>query len=457
MKPALHDPVADHCNRWRSRLLSICGVLLSVMMAMPAQAQTQTQALGEPIKEVDDAAGSKAYAPVREIAFRGNQKTLAKTMLREMSLHVGDPADPSAIARSRQQILDLGLFQSVESEESPLDDGLRVTFVVKEKVFLLPLPRVEANSDGEYGLGGNLRWNNVTGQNDTAQLLAVKRQLKERDRDSQLLINGSYVAPLLFDTPYTLSTAGGISEQHSLNPDGTGYNESFQGLEVIATRSLSPEMPPSQGWYAGGGPQFQNESVDGPFAPKPYGHATSAVGVVGYKDMRFHVFSEDGTLFSFRLESAINDLASDYGYVQAITSYEHIWPIGTTPFQTFGFKAQGSGYVGGGDNRRLNAYSIGGAARLRGYEKDLAEGDFSYYFSGEYLVPMWRPWLRFLAIAEAGSVYPKPGQTGGRPLYASIGFGVRARIPWLVGIELEAGVALPLIDDNQARPFAGIL
>jgi hemolysin activation/secretion protein len=173
--------------------------------------------------------------------------------------------------------------------------------------------------------------------------------------------------------------------------------------------------------------------------------------------MHFHVFSEDGVLFNFRLETAINALASDYGYVQAITSYQRIWPIGTTPYQTIGFTAQGSGYVGGGDNRRLNAYSIGGAARLRGYEKDLAEGDFSYYFASEYLCPIGYDWLRLLIIAEAGSVYPKPGQTGGRPLYASIGFGVRARIPWLVGIELEAGVALPLVDDNQARPFAGIL
>lgn len=397
------------------------------------------------------------YPPVREITFSGNARTRDKTMRREIGLHVGDPADPAAIARARQEILDLGLFQAVSDEEIEVDGGVRVTFVVKEKVFLLPLPRVEANSDGEYGLGGNLRWNNVTGLNDTAQVLAVKRRLKERDRDSQLLLTGNYTAPLIFDSPWTLSTSGGVSEQHSLNPNGTAYDESFQGFEVIGTHSLSPDRPPSQGWSAGGGVQWQNESVDGVFAPEPYGHATSAVGVVGYRDLRFHVFSEDGTLFNLRLETAVNGVASDYGYVQAITSYERIWPVGTAQYQTVGFKAQGSGYIGGGENRRLNAYSIGGAARLRGYEKDLAEGDFSYYFSGEYLVPVWKPWLRFLAIAEAGSVYPKPGQTGGRPLYASIGFGVRARIPWLVGIELEAGVALPLVDDNQARPFAGIL
>lgn len=430
------------CLHGRSRGLAVLTVFLALRVTAPVYAAAD-----------DDA----RYPPIRAIDFRGNDRTREKTMLREIRLVVGDPADPAAIARARQQILDLGLFQSVETEESADGDGLRVTFVVKEKVFLLPLPRVEANSDGEYGLGGNLRWNNVSGLNDTAQVLAVKRRLKERDRDSQLLLSGNYTAPLLFDSPYTVATAGGLSEQHSLNPDGSGYDESFQGAEVIATRSLSPSKPPSQGWSAGGGLQWQNESVNGPFAPKPYGHATAAVGVLGYRDLRFHVYSEDGEVFSFRLETAINDLASDYGYVQAVTSYERIWPLGTTPYQTLGFKAQGSGYVGGGDNRRLNAYSIGGAARLRGYEKDLAEGDFSYYFSGEYLVPVWRPWLRFLAIAEAGSVYPKPGQTGGRPLYASIGFGLRARIPWLVGIELEAGVALPLVDDNAARPFAGIL
>ena len=67
---------------------------------------------------------------IREIEFRGNETTRPVTMLREMSLHVGDPADAREIERSRQGVQDLGLFRSVDADLEPGEGGVRLVVKV---------------------------------------------------------------------------------------------------------------------------------------------------------------------------------------------------------------------------------------------------------------------------------------------------------------------------------------
>ena len=67
-------------------------------------------------------------------------------------------------------------------------------------------------------------------------------------------------------------------------------------------------------------------------------------------------------------------------------------------------------------------------------------------------------WLRVLAVAELGgarrSVFDRyPDQTD-RSLFASVGLGFRARITWFVDIDLELGIAMPLVDGDGVRFFA---
>ena len=101
------------------------------------------------------------WPTISGIDFAGNDITRPETMRRELLVHVGDPADPEAIERSRQAVQDLGLFRWVAVERKRLDDGtIRLTFVVHEKWYILPLPRVEGNSNGDYGYGGQV-WVNV--------------------------------------------------------------------------------------------------------------------------------------------------------------------------------------------------------------------------------------------------------------------------------------------------------
>lgn len=90
-----------------------------------------------------------AWPPLASIRFEGNEVTREHVLLREMSVVPGDPADPVLIERSRQAILDLGLFRQVETQEEATPDGVALIVRVREKRCLLPIPRLDTSSDGD--------------------------------------------------------------------------------------------------------------------------------------------------------------------------------------------------------------------------------------------------------------------------------------------------------------------
>jgi outer membrane protein assembly factor BamA len=400
------------------------------------------------------AANAGSWPLIREIAFSGNDTTRRYTIQRELVVHVGDPADPAAIERSRQAVLDLGLFRSVEARQEPVRDGVRVTFVVREKWYVLPLPRLEGNINGDYGYGGQVTWNNVGGYNQTLRLLAVERKLDDVDRSGQFSYEAGYSVPFIGDTRNSVS--GGIAHtaQDSIDPSGHPYGEMFDSAQIIGSRALSPG-PPSRGWNAGGGVMWQRESTTGPFAPPSQGKATALVANLVYNGSHYLVYSEHGMRLSAQVQYAADGVASDYGYNRETIDYRQDWQLGQVPHQDLEAQAGVGSYFGGAPGHIRNAFGLGGSQRLRGYETSFVQGDFDYYLSGAYLRPVGWQWLRFMAVAEAGSAYPKLGQTGGRPVYASIGLGFRVRVTWLVNIELEGGVALPLVDHDAPRIFGG--
>jgi outer membrane protein assembly factor BamA len=400
------------------------------------------------------AAASASWPTIRAIEFSGNNTTRPVTMLRELVVHVGDPADPTKIEQSRQAVLDLGLFRAVDVSQRPYEDGVVLTFTVREKWYVLPLPRVDANAEGEYAYGGQLRWNNLFGLNQTLQLQVLERKLKEPGRSGQFSYGASYSIPFVDLGRSGLFFSGGHAVQDSIDAAGNHYGETFDSAQGLWTYSLSPASL-SHGWSVGAGLLWQRENTAGQFAPAPQGRTTALVAYEAYNDLRYLVYSEQGTLFGARQEYAVDGLAADYGYSRYTADYFRAWHLGSTPHQNLQFLADAGAYLGGPASRPHNAFGLGGSSRLRGYDKDFVQGDAAWYLSGEYLRPLHWNWLRLLFVAETGSAYPRLGETGGRAVYASLGLGLRLRIVWLVNVEVEGGIAMPLVDGHRLRVFAG--
>lgn len=393
-----------------------------------------------------------AHPPVGAIRFEGNAVTRERVLLREMSIAVGDPADPERIEESRQAILDLGLFREVEIAREEHADGITLVVRVREKRYLLPIPRIDTSSDKDFTYGAQVRWANVFGLNHRMNAFVQRGRFpQDRQREREQGARIAYTAPHVYDTPWWLrATLERIERQ--LPEERGGYDEDFDRLQLLAAYDLRQGRPRS-GWILGGGVFWQRQEARGAHAPPSDGRATALVATAEYSDLRFHVYSESGQRFSGRIESARRGWGSDYSYTRIGARYQRWQPVGRREHQSLHLTAEGGAYAGGPRSR--NHYSLGGSSRLRGYDVDHLEGDRFYYFSGEFLRPVWRDWLRLLAVAEVGGIGRDVFAISPRGAHASLGLGARVRFTWFVDVEIEAGVAWPLRGGGGLQFFAG--
>jgi hypothetical protein len=338
--------------------------------------------------------------------------------------------------------------------QEPAEGGVRLRFTVREKWYVLPVPIVQGNSGGQFGYGGQLRWYDIAGLNQTLNLEIVKSKYNEPDRSGQINYQSSYTAPLLGGSRFGLTGALGHTSQDSIDPAGQPYGEVLDNASLLGNYALSPG-PPSRGWNVGGGLTWLRDATSGPYAPPSPGDATALTGAVVYNRLRELVYSEEGRSFGLNMQIAREGIASAYNFSNLSANYREDWPVGHTQYQEAELRAAVGAYFGGAPGRVHNAYTLGGTRQLLGYSSESVEGDYSHYLAGTFLRPVGWNWLRAMAIVEAGSAYVQPKHFGDRPTYASVGIGVRIRISWLVNVELQAGIAYPLVDGNRPRLFAG--
>src|SRR6185369_17650377 len=96
----------------------------------------------------------------------------------------------------------------------PVPGGVRLRISLEEKYFLIPAPRADANSDGKYAYGVQLRWYNVFGLNHTMKITWKKANRQEAGRGTGSEFDTSYSAPFLFDSDYGLD----VSYSHTSEP-----------------------------------------------------------------------------------------------------------------------------------------------------------------------------------------------------------------------------------------------
>jgi outer membrane protein assembly factor BamA len=401
-------------------------------------------------------AAAAQLPPIREIAYEGNRVTQALTMQRELTIAVGEQADPGHIERSRQAIQDLGLFREVTVRQEDMEGGVRVVFSVKEKWYVLPIPRLEINSDGDTGYGMQLRWNNLWGLNHRLEMLAVQRDYKRKDRDDSSNFYGNYDIPFLGDTRNALNISGSHVLQDSTSDKGINYRERADRFGFVVSRALTPG-PLSQGWKVGGGLFWQEQEARGENAPPSYGTAVSPVASISFRNLRDHIYSETGQMFSSSIGFAAEGALSDYGYFSHYTRYSHERQLGETAHQTLRLVGEIGGFHAGPRGREPDAFEYGGSVKLRGYDREIIDGDFAYYGSIDYYRPMGCNWLRGMVNLEAGSALDDLNDSNSRVLYASIGTGISVRVTWLVNVQFEAGIAYPLVEGDGLRFFARAL
>jgi len=348
---------------------------------------------------------------VDRISFQGNKVTRAEVMKRELKQKVGQPCSLDDIIDGIQSNLDLGLFRSVRAEFRRNDDELELVYIVKEKIFFLPIPRFSRTSDGELRVGAQLRWDNFLGRLHQVRLTSEKRQEDDGQGRSGYVHSLDYVVPRFLGSRFGFGVhLNSIRRNSELAQDGTVFGEALrksQNAEWRVSRwHNDTEGVQGLSYFAGAGIETRDYDIrDGELGPFSGGQNVSLIA--GFEVQKVHqtTFSRRGYHYGVRLRLADSALGGDFRYAQFDANYKFYKPLQRP--QT-NLNVQFRLGISSASPFGERAYNIGGGQLLRGMRPGSFTGDVATianveYLSGFFAYPSWR-WVVF---ADIGNVYLK--------------------------------------------------
>jgi outer membrane protein assembly factor BamA len=433
-------------------------VLRLVFLVLPLSVAAQDDA--------KETAGSPAIAVpsnvITRIEFTGNRVTQPQILLQEMLVKEGDIADPVLIERSRQAIMDLGLFTSVHAVVEPGDGGSVLRISIKEKYYILPVPKLNRDEENNFSLGAELTFDNLAGLN---------QQLKIRyETDDATGLSGgqidthslSYNYPRVLGSAYLFRTD--ISQQRSPIEVVTGsvlsslYEKEAWTASLQVSRWIN-RAGPSRGWQVGAGMVWRRNSYDyvsGTTTDTFQGAQAVGLTLLGqFIDVRDYLFSREGLEYGYSGEFGAPVLGSDTRYTRHEFFYRKFILLENSPHENIDFQARlglSSGDIFPGDS---TAYSVGGSRTLRGYDSGSFPGNAFVLLNVQYLRPLfgYNP-LRGALFLDVGNAYPSNEEINLGDLKWSVGIGFRLRLKSFVKIDLRVDASC-VHDTGECKFFAG--
>jgi len=406
----------------------------------------------------------EAVSVINKIKYQGNEVTQASLLNREIYISAGDEANEAIIEKSRQAIMDLGLFRSVhycieKANANELEDNedyfgssnesqVNVVFIVKEKYYLLVLPKFKVEDDVFY-YGMQLKWDNIFGLNHESRLLAEDRGSTRGVDENRFLFR--YFYPNFNGTTYNIE----IKLQVNNDVDETDgvidrQDDSFQ----LKVSKWLNKRGRNRGWFAGGGvllkKRFNEDLVDSSNSEK-----TDAIilGVdAGYRDIQNFEFNRGGKAYGYKLDWSYADLGSDAEFTRHLFYYKSYYRFDSYPLSNLNVQMQ----LGHSNDDVLgdDAFSLGSSRDLRGYNNDRFNGNTMFLTNFEFMFPeAEHPVIRYVAFIDIGNTYDELGDIIHDELNVGAGFGLRWKIRALVNIDLRADIGYGFTDEDYRVSF----
>ncbi|HEX9628186.1 MAG TPA: BamA/TamA family outer membrane protein [Acidiferrobacterales bacterium] len=398
---------------------------------------------------------------IRDIRFVGNNTTRPQIFLQEMKIRVGDPVDPDKIERSRQAIMDLGLYKSVEARLIPEADGSVLEIAVKEKYFILPIPKADYNEDTHrVAFGAQLRLDNLRGLNQQLKLTYEPDSADNPDLETTTS-RLEYVYPRVRGSQVDLdmNLARTVTPvEADVNGVPSTYETQGSYAHLMVSRWFARESP-TIGWLVGTGLVWQKQVVDVYQGERPEIREATGVGVllrIQRSEVRDLLFSRSGREYGYTGEYGAPFLGSDSDYVRHVIFYRSYMPVLDRPHRSVHVQLQ----LGMATEPVFGspAFTLGGARSLRGYPRASVMGNAFVLANVEYLTPLFdRNELRGVLFADIGNAYPSNSELDFSGLKSSIGVGMRWKLKSFVNIDLriDCGYALNAGSDRNYECHAG--
>ena len=187
----------------------------------------------------------------------GNKVTQEKILLQEMVIHVGDAIDTERIERSRQAIMNLGLFKSVTAT---VEEGNVLLITVEERYYILPFPLLDARPEGNYSYGAEMRFDNIAGLNQHLKLTYEEKDSVASDTPHSKESSITYSYPRLGGSAYQLDFASRLKRWQFPWPDKFAPQAHY-GIDnwntSLGVSRWGNDEGISRGWRFGGGISHQ--------------------------------------------------------------------------------------------------------------------------------------------------------------------------------------------------------
>ncbi len=426
-------------------LLAITAVILSFPVLLLADESGQPLPVAETSSPI-----------IIDIVFQGNKVTRPRTMLQEMVLSKGDPADAEKVELCRQAIMDLNLFKSVIIEQQASEDGVILVVTVEEKFFILPLPTLSRSNEGDISYGAYIKWYNMFGMNYTFKLTGKVKEFSGGDTDEKKFIAYDYIMPRINSGPWQLRLYGDYSDERIYAPDAQRstylLSSWYAGFGMMRWIHLEG---PSRGWFIQGNGsvlhrEYELDSGTDGFYDDGFRPMISGGG--GYKKVHDHLFSRTGKEFGYELGLGNSPVESEELFVNHYFYYRGYHWLFDKPHYNLNFQLKGAFSSDSSNNE--HTYKLGSSKTLRGYDRDSVSGNAYLQANVEYLQPLLgNPPIRGVIFADIGNAWSTVDDVDVTDLEACAGLGLRVKVKYFVNLDLVLEWAFTADGDNKV--YAG--
>ncbi len=385
---------------------------------------------------------------ITEIRFVGNKHTQPQIMLQEMVIKAGDPVDSDRIERSRQAIMDLGLFKSVDVVRVPEAQGTALEITVSEKYYIIPMPKLDRSADGDVSYGGQLTMDNLWGLNQKFRMVYKAERGCCQGSGTVSTYSLIYEYPRVAGSDYGL----GMRVSREATPDSDvdllgntlyEYQRMLDAAGINLTHWLGRDGP-SSGWGIGASLFWRHLTFSPQGSLPPTAGPEKAVGFevsLGYTKVHDLLYSRDGVEFGISSEHGATQLGSDATFSRNQLYYRQYMPVGGTPHTNLDLQLR-LGVTGGDVPIDKTSYGLGGSRELRGYDKSSIEGRSYFSANIEYLRPLFgHPAARGVLFMDIGNAYQDNRLLDLADMEASMGVGLRYKFKAFVNLQLRADYA----------------
>ncbi len=381
------------------------------------------------------------------VRIEGNEVTKERVITRELHLPLGTPITQAQLDEGLQAVRDLGLFQRVDGTLLEEQGRTVLQIQVEEKLYLLPIPRLDLKPEGDMMYGAELRLDNIGGLNQRVKLVYRNKRSLVDDLPMQRELELGYYYPYAFDTPFSLDLSTRMDRTIEISEppaasEGTQYLRDYHQTHAKLGRWLDNEGP-SRGWHLTTGllhRQRDYEHLSGDLGIHRNSRAMALIGELSYQGVHDHYYFRSGHTYGYQLELGSPPLGSEYSYHRNQLYLRRYQPLSDDGHHSLHTQLK----LGVANGMLFDdyAFSLGGADSLRGYAADENKGNAYLLLNLEYLHRIGGyPQLRGLAFTDIGRAYPTPNDLRRGGYKYSVGIGLRWKMQSFVNITLSTDYA----------------